>query len=198
VDEEIALQTRRLYESAKPWRADLPWWLILVEGIAALAAGLYILLADNARQNIFAVIAVVLMLYSVLQFMAGLRDSAAVDPMSRYRLIRGGIGLMAGFLILLDRFEDYLSDDAARVVLGLGFLGIGVAGLWGMITHRRERDDRLGAYVVDGILALYGIAMLLGAAMTGDTNDLFAWLLVIAGALLLAFALVRRSRAMTA
>ncbi len=194
MEDQLVIQSKRLYETAKPWRAGLPWWLVGIEGAIALVAGIYVLGASNATANLQLAIAVVLMAFSVMQFIAGLRDTSAIDPLSRYRLIRGGIGVLAGFLVVIDRLQDYLSEDGCRIVLGLGFLGVGLTGLWGMWTHRAVRDDELRAYIADLILVLFGIALIVGAAITRDTTNAFGWLLVVAGVLLLAFGFLRWRR----
>ncbi|MGH2533530.1 MAG: DUF308 domain-containing protein [Thermomicrobiales bacterium] len=122
-----------------PWRKGIPWGLVVVQGVLILGIGLFLLLRpDAARTTIRGLIGAFLIFSSVLGIGAGLRESTRNLPMSPYRLLRGGIGLIVGVLVVLQPVFDYIDDDAARTILAVGLTLWGLIGLYAAFATHDE------------------------------------------------------------
>jgi uncharacterized membrane protein HdeD (DUF308 family) len=182
-----------MLRKGNPLQTELRWEIVLVEGLVAAGIGLYALLAqESARRNIIFLIGAFLLINGLSYAFGGVRRLSKDDPMARFRFIRAGIGAVTGSIVVIDRFADFMSIDAARVVLAIGLLGIGVVTLIGLVTVRGEVERRLAGIIVSLLLAGWGILVLYVAGNDTNTARVLGWAGLIVGAVLILLALYRR------
>jgi ABC-type transport system involved in cytochrome c biogenesis permease subunit len=93
---------------------------------------------------------------------------------------------------VINRFTEFMGLDAARIVAGLGLIGMGIATVMGVAAMREERGMQVGAMAGGVLLALWGAVILYYVANDDFATDLLGWTAVIVGVGLCAFALYRR------
>lgn len=122
-------KAKDLVRVGAPWRRGIFWSLVVIEGLVVLGIGAYMVwAASDARDIVRQLIAVVLLINSASLAWNGLRNRA--HPTAAFQALRGGIGLAIGVIVVLENWANYLSDDAARYILGLGLLAYGALGLF--------------------------------------------------------------------
>ena len=183
-------------EGLAPWRSGAPWWLVLLEGLIALAVGIFIL-AQPARigQWLVYLIAGYLVITSALDIYAGLGGSAA-ETGRTYRLLGGGIGFIAGLLVLVVPLITSTTLPSMLAILGIGLIGRGIVTLVGGFLSREETGGRWVG-ILPGVLNVALGALLLLLLSTDAVADVLRWLGILAviggGALVVfAFMLARR------
>ena len=150
-----------------PWKAGQSWWVAGIEGIIALAAGVYIM-ADpfGASDLIRFLIAIVLLVDSAGHIVDGFRDRNL--PSSPWEALRGGVGVTVAVLTLLSAGSNYVRDDGARQMLAIGLLAYGVLGIVSMIFTLRSTGFKGGEIIADVLTIVLGILLL--TARSGDTS----------------------------
>jgi uncharacterized membrane protein HdeD (DUF308 family) len=159
----------------------------MIEGILAFALGVALLFwTEESGRVILWVIGGFLLLNSIIWIWSGLRGGA-----SGARLVRGGIGLIVGLLVVIQPFAGYMSVEAALMVLAVGLILSGLIGLFDTIWHRAGGWGS----VIFALLAL-AIGGLLIYQMVSDVS-VVAWIGYIAiglGVLLMGYALALYTR----
>ena len=195
VSDSMSDKAKSLATQSAPWRKDVPWQLLAVEGAVALGIGIYVLAAtDSATDIIRQLIAVVLFVQAFLHTGAGFKNRDA--PVAPFHILRGGVGMTVGVIVLLENFSDYLNADAARFILGLGLVAYGAIGIVGLWVEREERGLRIGGLAAGAINIVLGLMFVFSdSAKTGWVRGL-GIIVLIAGIVLLGFAfMVYRSKA---
>ena len=148
IAKDVAVQT-------VPWKAGQSWWVAGIEGIVALAVGVYIM-ADpfGASDLIRFLIALVLLLDSAGHIVEGFRSRDLSS--TPWETLRGGIGATVAVLTILSAWSDYVADDGARQMLAIGLL-----------TYR-STGFRTAAIIADLLTIVLGILLL--SASSGDTG----------------------------
>jgi uncharacterized membrane protein HdeD (DUF308 family) len=188
-------QLKTIARKGNPFRSELAWWAVAAIGAVALAVGIYILTAPaSANRNIVFIIGAFLLVNGLGYALAGLRGRSRANPMTAFLLVRAGIGIATGLIVVLNRFADFMSLDSARVVNGLGLVGVGLLTVIGMVMTRDGLGIRLGGIIGALALGVWGIVILVQVANDETSNDLLGWVAVIAGALYLAVAWLRWRR----
>ena len=182
-------------KKTNPFRSDLAWWAVATIGVIALAVGIYILTApESANQNIVFIIGAFLLVNGFGYALAGIRGRSGTNPMSSFLLIRAGIGIATGLIVVINRFADFMGLDPARVVNGIGLLGVGLVTIAGMALTRDEMGLRIGAVVTAFALCAWGVVIIYQVANDSTSNTLLGWIAIIAGAIYLAIAAIRWRR----
>lgn len=195
MENDVGTAAKSLAVQNAPWRKDLGWPVLAIEGVVALGIGIYVLAStDSARDIIRQLIAAVLLVQALLHTLAGFRNREA--PVSPFHILRGGIGMTVGVIVLLENVSDYLTADASRLILGLGLVAYGAIGIVGIWVEREDRGLRLGG------LALGIVNIALGLMFVFSNGGKDSWLRalgiisVVAGIVLLAYAfMVYKSQA---
>jgi SulP family sulfate permease len=104
------------------------------------------------------------------------------------RLVSAGVALMAGAAMVLAEFDTRMSTDSARLLLGLGVILIGVAGLIAAWFLPAESAGRLATVAINGLVVAAGAIGLFQLRDQQPFLDRTAWLLVMIGAGLLVYA----------
>ena len=149
-----------------PWNAWQNWWTVGIQGIIALAVGVFMLANPAGASDVIRfLIALVLLLDSLGHIVDGFRNRG---PSSPWETLRGGIGVTVAVLTLLSAGSNYVEDDGARQMLAIGLIAYGVLGIVSLIfTFRSARFN--GAAIIADILAIV-LGVLLLSARSGDTS----------------------------
>lgn len=185
-------------KKSNPFRADLSWWAVAAIGAIALAVGIYILTApERANRNIVFIIGAFLLVNGLGYAMAGIKGRSGTNPMSSFLLIRAGIGIATGLIVVINRFADFMGLDPARIINGIGLLGVGLVTIAGMAMTRDELGLRISAVVTAFALCIWGVVIIYQVANDSTSNDLLGWIAMIAGLVYLAIAGIRWRREAT-
>ena len=178
-----------------PFRADISWQLLAIEAVAALAVGIYALMDDaSAHRNVITLIGIYLLVDGLSCAYGEVSSSEPVSMRDKFRLIRGGIGMSMGTIVVLERLFGFMDLNATRIVIGLGLIGIGLVTVFGAIAGREESQLRLGGIGIALLLALWGIVVLYQANNGSDSMTLFGWVAIVVGIGLAGLALLRWRR----
>jgi uncharacterized membrane protein HdeD (DUF308 family) len=160
ISKDVARQTA-------PWKAGQSWWVVGVQGIIALAIGVFMLANPTGASDVIRfLIALVLLLASLSQIVDGFRDRRLSS--APWETLRGGIGVTVAVLTLISAGSDYVEDDGARQMLAIGLLAYGVLGIISIIFTFRSTGFKGGAIIAD-VLTI-GLGILLLSARSGDTR----------------------------
>jgi len=150
-----------------------PWWLVLIEGIAAIIIGVLLLLAPQATLEL------VLQLFALYWVVDGVvrLASAFTDPVDRgLKITMGTAGVLAGIAVI--RHPALLAVLLTYMVVGLlGFAGVAI-GVLSLI--QASRGGGWGA-AIGGVLSfLFGLLILVNPFLSGTD-----WAYLYAGASLI-------------
>lgn len=186
---EMTDRAKVLANQGAPWRKGVPWQLLAVEGAVALGIGIYVLVVTNSATDIIRqLIAVVLLVQALLHASAGFKNRDA--PGAPFHVLRGGIGMTVGVIVLLENFSDYLNIEAARFILGLGLIAYGAIGIVAIWVDREERGLKFGA------LAASAVNIVLGLMFVSSDSAKESWvrglglIVLVAGIIWLGFAYI--------
>jgi len=150
-----------------PWIAGQSWSVVGVQGIVALAIGVFMLANPTGASDVIRfLIALVLLLVSLGHIVDGFRDRSPSS--SPWETLRGGIGITVAVLTLLSAGSDYVEDDGARQMLAIGLLAYGILGIVSLIPTFRETGFKGAAIIADVLTIVLGILLL--SARSGDTS----------------------------
>jgi uncharacterized membrane protein HdeD (DUF308 family) len=159
--------TKDLVRQTAPWKPGQSWWVVGVQGIIALAIGVFMLANPTGASDVIRfLIALVLLLDSLTRIVDGFRDRSLSSP--PWDALRGGIGVTVAVLTLLSAGSDYVEDDGARQMLAIGLLAYGVLGIVSLIPTFRETGFKGAAIIADVLTIMLGILLL--SARSGDTR----------------------------
>jgi uncharacterized membrane protein HdeD (DUF308 family) len=188
-------QAKAMVLSTAPWRRGVPWPVVLIEGSAIAAIGIYMLASDSASDVVRQLVAAILLVNGLLEIVAGFKaeDSAG----ARYRVLRGTIGATIGAIITLEPFWDFLTNAAARWILGLGFLAFALLGFALLVITRDQGGMRLGAAVTNLAFLVLAILFFTGDESDSTRIDLLGTVAIVLGILLVLYALYLNRSAAT-
>jgi len=191
-------RARSFAHRSNPFRSDTTWQVVFIQGLLALGIGLYALLAaESARHTIVLLIGLFLFLNGLHLGWEGLTDRGDHDDgMDPYRILRAGIGIATGLIVVVDRFRDFLSLDASRVVAGIGLIGMGVVTLIGIVATREALGWRIGALASAILLAAWGLVVLYQASRDSRASEFIGWAAIAIGVAMIAIAGYRRQRSL--
>src|ERR687898_2303349 len=133
---------------AAPWNAWQNWWTVGIQGIMALAVGVFMLANPRGASDVIRfLIALVLLLDSLGHIVDGFRNRGRSS--SPWETLRGGIGVTVAVLTLLSAGSNYVQDDGARQLLAIGLLAYGLLGIVSIIFTFRSARFRIAAIIAD-------------------------------------------------
>lgn len=154
-------------QRTSPWKAWQNWWTVGIEGIIALAIGVFMLANPAGASDVIRfLIALVLLLDSLGHIVDGFRNRSLSS--SPWETLRGGIGVTVAVLTLLSAGSDYVEDDGARQMLAIGLLVYGLLGVISLIFTFRSTGFKGSAIIADVLTISLGILLL--SARSGDTR----------------------------
>ena len=159
--------TKDLVQQTAPWKPGQSWSVVGVQGIIALAVGVFMLANPAGASDVIRfLIALVLLLVGLSQIVDGFRDPRLSS--SPWEVLRGGVGVTVAVLTLLSAGSDYVENDGARQMLAIGLLAYGVLGIVSLIPTFRETGFKGAAIIADVLMIVLGILLL--SARSGDTS----------------------------
>ncbi len=189
---DIKSQAKQAAKGALPWRKGIAWWVVLLEGVALLALGLYMFFAKPTTAVILGwVVALSLLASGALSLYFSLQVTERT-PVRQWTLIHGAVGVAAGLLAIIVQF---FSPGAALTVLGLGCLAYGGVGLYMLLDKNLTALRRLSFISTIFYLVLGTLIVLhaLGVGTLAIILQLISLLLIIAGIILLFWSLILRN-----
>src|SRR5215208_7082390 len=73
----MAEQAKATLQRGVPWRRGLAWWIVGLEGVLLLAAGIFVVASpDNAKDAVRVIIGAFILANSISTVLAGMRASA--------------------------------------------------------------------------------------------------------------------------
>jgi len=185
----------QLTSSAKgvlPWRKGVAWWVVLLQGLALLALGLYMFFAQPTTAVILGwVVALSLLASGALSLYLSLQATERT-PVRQWTLIHGAVGVAAGLLAIVIQF---VSPGAALTVLGLGCLAYGGVGLYMLLDKNLTPLRRLSFigtlfYLVLGALITLHV---LGVGTLATVLQIVSLMLITAGIILFFWGIILRN-----
>ncbi|HET9662007.1 MAG TPA: SulP family inorganic anion transporter [Thermomicrobiales bacterium] len=166
------------------------WQSAAIAGLVLLLTGIASVLfpdvLDSVLRGITGAILVSISGFWIYQTFADLRGRRI--EIADLRLFSAGIALMAGAAMVLAEFHTRMSTDSARLLLGLGVILIGVVGLIVAWFLPAESAGRLATVAINGLVVATGAVGLFQLRDQQPFLDRTAWLMILIGAGLLAYA----------
>jgi uncharacterized membrane protein HdeD (DUF308 family) len=188
-------QPAAILKKNNPLRSDMPWLVVVIQGLVIGGIGLYAILAeDSALKNIVMLIGIFLMLSGFSAIYAAIRDRREISEATPFNYFRAGIALSVGAIIVGNRIWEFMEINAARTIVGIGLVAIGVIAILGLIVISRKTEFRLAAYGLPLILTVLGIVVIYQSANDNNSSKLLGWVALAIGLGLLALGYVRRQQ----
>ena len=176
-----------------PWRTNLPWWVVLIEGVVMGIVGILVLLdPQQTSVNVALFLTIVLIISGVLQLWSALRDKVAPGAESLVTA-RGSIALFSGIVIWILLYMNALTPDVGRIIFGLGSLTYGLLGI-GVVfntdgNQRRTTMIESIFFTIIGLLMVY--VLFAGPDAIVVATRIVGWAALLAGLALIGLAFVR-------
>lgn len=177
-----------------PWRKDVAWWVILIQGLVLAGLGLYVLTQDqSAARIIIIVISLLLIADGVMAGLASLRGRVSGQA-GTLNAINAGIAIIIGLIVLLGLLIPFLELGTAAILLALGLIASGAISLV-LVLFMRPEGTSLRLTRVAGPIVWIALGVLALMTASGDTNfDLIRIVGVVSlvlGVILLVLAFIR-------
>jgi uncharacterized membrane protein HdeD (DUF308 family) len=178
-----------------PWRRGVGWQTIGAEGLVAVVLGIYIIADPEGARNVVRVfLGALLLVNGVLRILQGFRENPQGLPATPYRLVTGGIGVTVGVVVLAEKISDYIDADAARWILGFGFLAFGLIGLAAAVVTRRAGGLRRGPLITGVLYTVFAVLLFYNLRHESLDPKWFGYAFLLFGAAFLGFAYLIYSR----
>lgn len=140
--------------------AGIPWWLVLLEGIAAMIIGLFLLTAPGITLLFLVqVTGFFWLIGGVLRIVSIFVNSALWG----WKLVGGIIGVLAGIVVLQHPLWSTLLLPAVYVII-IGIEGIIIGGTSLVVAFR---GGGWGAGILGALSIVFGIVLLLNPVFIG-------------------------------
>lgn len=162
------------------------YWVPVIEGVVALALGVYVVLfPDDAPMIVRGIIAVALLLLSFVQIFEGFRFWNR--PVSPWATLGGGVGATAAVFTLLANWLPDITPAAARLMLAIGLGAFGVIGLVSLIFTVRSTGFKIAALIIDVLAIALGVFLYLAEEQNADRIKLLGLVAMLGGVVLLIY-----------
>lgn len=194
--------TEDLIERGSPWSSRTSWTIVATEGVVAVILGLLFLFEPLGGSSVTLLsMGLILLLGALITTFQLWRGTVRSDLLT-LAAFRSGSGVTVGLVTIVATVFASATDAvtaAMAVVVGIGFLVFGAAGVAGSFIRRRaDAALPLLALVINGLLALAGLVLLFaGAAGSSAVDSIFKLLgivLIVAGLALGGYAYLIRQQ----
>ena len=124
--------------AVKQEKQNIPWWVVLLQGIAAVILGLFLLAKPGMTM------VVVVQLIGIYWFVAGIFQIVAIfidRTQWGWKLFSGILGIIAGLIIIKHPlWSPIMLTSVLVIVLGIEGLIIGIINLCLLYTSPSPRD----------------------------------------------------------
>ncbi len=138
---------------AQMQRVEVPWWLVLVQGIFALIIGVLLLIAPG-KTTLFIVqfLGIYWLISGIFQIVGIFIDSTAWG----WKLFGGVIGILAGFAVINHPlWSTYLVPNVLVIIIGIAGIFMGIVSL-----VQAFQGGGWGVGILGGLSILFGILLL--------------------------------------
>lgn len=188
MSEQTSEMAKAALREANPFRKGMAWWIVMLEGLVVLGIGIYVATHPNAGTRIVLLLGAYLLLVSIERTLNGFRDRIPQVVLGE-RMLRAGIGLTVGLLIVLNAWQGFMTATASLVILSLGWLLIGLIGIWEWVIASRQLGMGMGAIIFPSIYTAFGLLMLGSRLSMGPMlMQILGYVAILGGVGLLGFA----------
>lgn len=159
-----------------PWRADIAWWIVGIQGVISLVLGLWLLFNQGAGAPVLFVVGLFVLLVASIQAWSAMRSDLPQAVLG-WRGLRAGVTLLAGLVVVLGLPLDILTLPALLAVLALGLLLAGILGVTEWFVGREEMHWRWPTLIGPGTSLAFGVILIASRLQAAPV-----FLQVIAGA----------------
>jgi len=185
LDMRIRTSATEAAQRMAPWRPDIPWWAVGIQGIVALLLGLWLLINQGAGDQVIAVLGIVLLLVAVAWAWSAMRSDLPQVVLG-WRGLRAGVGIAVGVLLVLDFLLEYLAGSAALVVVAVGLMIVGAIGAAEWYAGRERMGWRWPSVVGSAAAVAFGFVVLASRLQAAPIFlQVIALGLIVVGVLLL-------------
>lgn len=170
------------------------WWLPLIQGIIAVALGLFILLAQQTALIWIGIAAALYMLVAGLVLLANVLFSRR-RSLGSLTGIRGIAGVIIGGGLLIVSWFRLTDLATAYTLMAIGLIVFGGLGVAALLFEGRGCFTRLVRLAINGLLVLWGILIFFSRSQGLDLALITAIVLLALGAILIVYAFLSRGRA---
>ncbi len=153
----MSYNTKELVQQATPWSRQAVWWVVLIQGIIALALGVYVLMQpQQAGVRFVQVLGAYLAVSSIIALnrFRSRNGEVVVEP---GRWLYAGIALVAGLIAFLHPWITTIDVAAAATVLAIGAVLAGLIGLFGIFSSYGQVGIRWSAVIINLLYLLFGV-----------------------------------------
>lgn len=185
----VTAMTEDLIERGAPWSARTSWTIVAVEGVVAIVLGLIFLFEPIGGSSVtLELIGIILLVGALITAFLLWRGKVRPD-LENLAAFRSGSGVTVGLVTVVATLFAASPEAVTAtiaVVVGIGFLVFGLAGIAGSFIRRRaDAQLPLAALIINGVLAAAGLVLLFaGAAGSSSVDGIFKLLgivLIVAG-----------------
>lgn len=167
-------------------RSHPRFWVPVIEGVVALALGVYVVLfPEEAPEIVRSIIAGALLVLSFVQIFEGFRFWNR--PVSPWATLGGGVGATAAIFTLLANWLPEITAAAARLMLAIGLGAFGVIGLVSLIFTLRSTGFKIASLIIDVLAIALGVIFYLAEAQNIERIRLLGLVALIGGVVLLIY-----------
>lgn len=167
-------------------RSHPRFWVPVIEGLVALALGIYVVLfPEDAPMIVRSIIAAALLVLSFVQIMEGFRFWNR--PVSPWATLGGGVGATAAVFTLLANWAPEITPAAARQMLAIGLAAFGIIGLVSLIFTLRSNGFKIASLIIDVLAIVLGIFLFLAEEQNIERTRLLGLVAIIGGVVLLIY-----------
>lgn len=154
-------RAQRIVNKGVPWSGDVWWPIVVVEAVALIGIGGFMLIATGTAGDIvLQLIGVTLLIASLLVSIAGFRDSAGIGGF--IDAFRAGVGVACGMIATASWWSDYIQSHAVRMILGWGLVAWTILHVVGLLLERGRANVRLSTIAFAVLSLVLGILLLTG------------------------------------
>jgi uncharacterized membrane protein HdeD (DUF308 family) len=204
VDRAAAI-TEDLIDRGAPWSSRTSWTIVLVEGIVAAVVGLIFLVKPLGGSSTTLQLVGLILLGGALITTFQLWRHQMRPELEQLAAFRAGSGVTVGLVVVVATFFTAVTDAvtaALAVVIGIGFIIFGLAGIGGSFVRRSTQATLpLATLVLNAVLAVAGVVLVFsgaaGAAAVDGVFNLLGIVLIAAGLGLAGYAYLLRQQALS-
>lgn len=162
------------------------YWVPVIEGVVALALGIYVVLFPaDAPVIVRSIIAAALLVLSFVQIFEGFRFWNR--PVSPWATLGGGVGATAAAFTLLGDWAPGFAAAAARQMLAIGLAAFGIIGLVSLIFTLRSTGFKVASLIIDVLAIVLGVFLYLAEEQNVERIKYLGLAAMLGGAVLLIY-----------
>lgn len=169
------------------------WWLPLIQGLIAVALGLFLLFARATAVTWIGIAAALYMLVAGLLLLGGVLFSSR-RSLDSWQGIQGIAGLVIGGGLLAASFFEVIDLTSGYTLLAVGLIVFGGLGVGAALFGARGNILRLPMLIINGLLLLWGLLILVSRNQGFNLALIGAIILLVLGATLIVVAFMSRNR----